>query len=142
MKAKQQHTHTAIMRAVSEVTGLTVTEIKGKRRFVRFVSARQIFGYISIEEGHTLYRTGKYLNRDHSTIHHGNKALVAHLAIEPAARYALSVTRKILKGIREPRFKGRPVQASVPVDMIAGLVLAFTSELLSNLSHDLTQMIP
>lgn len=58
-----------ILDKVSESTGLSVTEIKGKLRKYEFVVARHVSMYLIRKlSGYPLSAVGKLFNRDHSTV--------------------------------------------------------------------------
>ncbi len=57
-----------ILKEISELSDLTVAELKGRNRKKRFVIARAHFIRQARAEGYSLQRIGNFLKRDHTTI--------------------------------------------------------------------------
>lgn len=63
-------------RIVAAVSGVSVAEIKGDRRWADHVKARQIAMYLACRTGRTGVSVGYYLGgRDHSTVFHARKLI-------------------------------------------------------------------
>ena len=61
-----------ICRLTSKYFGISVRDLKGRRRQRGLVLPRHIFMYLAHEIfGHSLQKTGAFLSRDHSTVLHG-----------------------------------------------------------------------
>jgi len=65
-----------IMREVCATMGVTIDQIKGRRRLREYVEARHVFCYLCRE--HTilpLQKIGAMINRDHATVMHSHKTI-------------------------------------------------------------------
>lgn len=54
--------------AVFEVTGMTLEDLRGPRRFTDVVFARMVFAYLCYDEVKPTVLLASYLNRDHATV--------------------------------------------------------------------------
>jgi len=63
-------TPTSIIKKVSEITGIRVSELKGKSKKRTIVEARQIAMVLIRKTGKSQEITGAYFNRDHATVAH------------------------------------------------------------------------
>jgi chromosomal replication initiation ATPase DnaA len=72
----------AIVREVSDATGIAAADIYGKSRMADIVRARQMVMYIARHNTKmSMQQIGKALNRDHSTVSHGVRAEAARRGI-------------------------------------------------------------
>jgi chromosomal replication initiation ATPase DnaA len=62
----------AILKCVCDTMGVTIDQIKGRRRLRKYVEARHLFYYICRTETILpLYKTGEFVNRNHATVIYG-----------------------------------------------------------------------
>lgn len=58
-----------LFRKITELTGVSENEIKGKSRKQNVVEARKMFGYSArLLTNETMQKIGRYIGKDHSTI--------------------------------------------------------------------------
>lgn len=73
----------AIAEAVSDVTGVPLSEIKGESRLQEVAWARHAVCYLARRNTQATQRAiGAYLGgRDHSTVRHGHERIAAHRSV-------------------------------------------------------------
>ena len=68
-----------LIQAATAVTCLTRAQLLGPSREQHISSVRQIIMYLAIKQGKSSPVIGAALNRDHTTVLHGRKAIAARL---------------------------------------------------------------
>jgi chromosomal replication initiator protein len=90
-------TPTAIVFAVGRYYGINADELKGKSRHKRIVGPRQMAMYLLREDAHlSTPDIGRLLNRDHTTVLHALKQVVADIARDGPCRAAVRGIREVM----------------------------------------------
>lgn len=90
-------TPTSILFAVGRYYGVNPDELKEKSRHKRIVIPRQIAMYLLREDGHlSTPDIGRLLNRDHTTVLHALKQIVADIARDGPSRAAIRGIRAVI----------------------------------------------
>lgn len=76
----------AVLAQVAAIFDITIEEIKGPSRYMRYVDARAVITYILRERGWLQHEVGGLLNRDHSTINNLEKRLANDFELRRLAR--------------------------------------------------------
>lgn len=91
-----------ILKAVSEVTNISVQDILSKSRLKETVFARHLYCYFSCEKTrYSLKSIGKLINRDHASVIHGNKRIIYELEYYPEVKHIIKRIDFKLKDIDE-----------------------------------------
>jgi chromosomal replication initiation ATPase DnaA len=73
----------SILKCVCDTMGVTVDQIRGRRRLRKYVEARHLFYYICRTETILpLYKIGEFVNRDHSTVIYGANTIKGWLTFD------------------------------------------------------------
>jgi chromosomal replication initiator protein len=90
-------TPTAILFAVGRYYGVNSDELKGKSRHKHVVTPRQIAMFLLREDAHlSTPEIGRLLNRDHTTVLHAIKQIVADIARDGPSRAAVRGVREVV----------------------------------------------
>jgi chromosomal replication initiator protein len=90
-------TSTAILFAVGRYYGVNPDELKGRSRHKLIVVPRQIAMYLLREDAHlSTPDIGRLLNRDHTTVLHALKQVVADIARDGPSRAAVRGIREVI----------------------------------------------
>ncbi|MBV9603053.1 MAG: chromosomal replication initiator protein DnaA [Chloroflexi bacterium] len=91
-------TPTAILLAVARFYGINADELKGKSRHKQVVRPRQIAMFLLHEDAHlSTPDIGRLLNRDHTTVLHALKQIIADVARDGESRAAIRGIRDVIK---------------------------------------------
>jgi chromosomal replication initiator protein len=87
----------AILFAVARYYGVNADELKGKSRHKHIVEPRQLAMYLLREDAHlSTPDIGRLLSRDHTTVLHACKQVVADIARDGASRAAVRGVREVI----------------------------------------------
>jgi chromosomal replication initiator protein len=90
-------TPNAILLAVARYYGVKVEDLKGKARHKQIVVPRQLAMYLLCADAHlSTPEVGRLLNRDHTTVMHGNKQVANDIARDGPCRAAVRGVRDVL----------------------------------------------
>jgi chromosomal replication initiator protein len=90
-------TPTAILFAVGRYYGVNSDELKGRARHKQIVGPRQIAMYLLREDAHlSTPDIGRLMNRDHTTVLHALKQVVADIARDGPSRAAVRGIREVI----------------------------------------------
>lgn len=120
-----------ILEAVCLVLDVNHDIVRGKQRDRALVRARQYYMYIShVDFKLTLKSVGAYLDRDHSTIVHGVRAIQNELEEYEDARLIMQECRVMIDRLvsRRQSMSSRYMTASVPIDCVAMFAVALVVE--------------
>lgn len=91
-----------ILEAVSEVTLISENDIISKNRLQEMAFARHLYCYFACEKTrNSLKSIGKFINRDHATVIHGNKKILHELEYYPEVKHIVKRIDFKLKNIDE-----------------------------------------
>jgi chromosomal replication initiator protein len=92
-------TPAAILLAVGRYYGINPDELKGRSRHKQIVEPRHISMYLLREDAHlSTPEIGRLLNRDHTTVLHGLKQVLADIARDGPSRAAVIGIRQVVSG--------------------------------------------
>ncbi|MBV9582819.1 MAG: chromosomal replication initiator protein DnaA [Chloroflexi bacterium] len=92
-------TPSAILLAVGRFYGVNADDLKGKSRHKQIVEPRQMAMFLLREDAHlSSPDIGRLLNRDHTTVLHALKQVVADIARDGPSRAAVRGIRDVLHG--------------------------------------------
>lgn len=96
---KHRYTIEEVAEKVTTCLFLSIDKLKEKNRKRELVIARQIVGYICtklLSIPHTREAVGRYLDVDHATVIHGNKAIANLIDTDPEFKYKSTIIFKSL----------------------------------------------